>query len=238
MRVEIADLTRLVDLQELEIATEKLKIQMTDLASGKSLEDLRDQILALTAQMAAARSKVEELERDQRRALEDLRLVEERIKRDREKLSKTAVSRDALGIQHELETLSKRKSELEDAEIFILEQLEVSGQELTELQNSKVSLEQKFQTQKSQMQSDLEQMKSRLRSDLENAAALRSELPVELLAVFDKRRARGIAVGRLIRNTCGACNMGLTAAAAHEILAQPSDELVSCPECSAILVRS
>jgi predicted nucleic acid-binding Zn-ribbon protein len=238
MKAEISDLIRLLELQDLEIAVEKLKQQMTELASGKALENLRDQILAISAQLTTARSKVEELERDQRRALEDLRLVEERIKRDKEKLSKTAVSRDALGIQHELETLNKRKSELEDSEIFILEQLEGNGIELTELLTKKAELEQEFQSQKNQMQVDLENMKSRLKSDSEGVAALRNKLPDELIGLFDKKKSRGVAVGRMVRNTCGACNMGLTASAAHEILAQPSDELVTCPECAAILVRS
>ena len=236
--VQTQELESLLLLQEQELELDKLRIAMTELASGKALEDLRDEILRVAAEITALRSEVEELERDQRRALEDLKLVQDRISRDKDRLTKTAVSRDALGIQHELETLNKRKSELEDAELEILANLEDKNKGLSKLLESKQLLETNFQNQKSQMQQQLENQKRDFRELQEHISKAKQSLPEGLVDLYLAKRKRGVAVGRMLRNTCGACNMGLTASAAHEILSKPSDELVTCPECGAVLVRN
>ncbi|NCV37624.1 MAG: hypothetical protein EBW70_06385, partial [Actinobacteria bacterium] len=55
---------------------------------------------------------------------------------------------------------------------------------------------------------------------------------------FDKKIQRGAAVGRLTGSSCSACNMNLNSTAMAEISRVPADELATCSECSAILVRA
>lgn len=236
--VQVKDLEELLTLQEKELEIEKLRAMMNELASGKALESLRDEILSASAELGALRSTVEELERDQRRALEDLKLVEDRINRDKDRLTKTAVSRDAIGIQHELETLNKRKLELEDAQLEILSALEQRNLELANLVSAKQNLEANFQSKKIDMQGELDLLKEQFRNLQNEISATGNSLSTELMNLYNAKKKRGVAVGRMLRNTCGACNMGLTASAAHDILSKPTDELVTCPECSAILVRN
>lgn len=238
MIVESKDLEILLEVQESELELEKLRLAMTELASGKALEQLRDEILSTSARITSLRSEVEELERDQRRAREDSKLVQDRIARDKDRLSKTAVSRDALGIQHELDSLAKRKLELEEAELEILSQLEGKNSDLAASVGAKSEFESQFQELKQSMQQELESQKTRFRDIQASITASKNALPSELVSAYEQKRKRGLAIGRMLRNTCGACNMGLTASATHEILARPSDEMVNCPECSAILVRN
>lgn len=238
MKVSKKMLESLLELQSLEIDTEKLKVRLQELASGKSLEQLRDQILSLNQQISQQRIELEELEREQSRVLGDLKLVEDRIAKDRERLQKTAIARDAIGMQHELETLSKRKAELEESELIVLERLESANISMTQNTEQKSQFEKDFQSQKEQLTSLLHSEKVRYDQQLRAIAESAEALPEELVAIYMAKRKRGLAIGRLLRNTCGACNMGLTAAAASELLAKADDELISCPECSAILVRN
>ena len=238
MRVEQGTLEQLIQFQELEMETAKLKQLITEMATGKSLETLRDEILQLSQTVSQERINLEELEREQSRILGDLKLVEDRIARDKDRLNKTAVSRDAIGIQHELETLGKRKSELEDMEIAVLEKLEASKKIVEANTSLKAELEQKFIDSKEQLRERLTAEKATYDSKLASAKAISDGLDPELMGLYEKKRARGVAVGRLLRNTCGACNMGLTAAATHDLLCRPADELITCPECGAILVRN
>lgn len=238
MRTDQKELQQLIEFQELEIEIAKLKQHITELATGKSLEALRDEILQLSQAVSQERINYEELEREQSRILGDLKLVEDRIARDKDRLNKTAISRDAIGIQHELETLSKRKSELEDMEIAVLEKLEESKKLLEANSAQKLEREQNFNQSKDELKHELVNQKSIYDSKLAASKAIREGLGIELVELYEKKKVRGLAVGRLIRNTCGACNMSLTASAAHDLLSRPNDELITCPECSAILVRN
>jgi uncharacterized protein len=58
-----------------------------------------------------------------------------------------------------------------------------------------------------------------------------------LLEIYEKKSLRGVAVGRLLNRECGACRMTIGATALAEIASTPRDELATCPDCQAILVR-
>ncbi len=59
----------------------------------------------------------------------------------------------------------------------------------------------------------------------------------ELLELYEKKASRGVAVGRLLNRECGACRMTIGATALAEISAMPQDDIATCPDCQAILVR-
>jgi predicted nucleic acid-binding Zn-ribbon protein len=199
------------------------------LATGADLEAARSAQLSNSAEISQARSEHEALVRELERLEADLGLVNKRIATDKDRLTKTAVARDALGIQHELETLAKRASDLEDVEL-----------ELLERKNESVfgeKLEQELQLTKARVQLELADLKTQFQENQKAAGELRVKLPEVLLARFDAKLARGLAVGRLQKNTCTACNMSITATALADLHQVPSDELASCPECQAILIR-
>ena len=56
----------------------------------------------------------------------DVALVDARAARDTERLAATSNVKEAQGLEHELVSLAKRKSDLEDAELVIMERLETA----------------------------------------------------------------------------------------------------------------
>ena len=193
--------------------------------------------MANSAEISQARLDHEALVRELQRLEADLALVNKRISTDRERLNKTAVARDALGIQHELETLAKRAADLEVVEIELLEQKSESDMRLHELEAQGEKLEQELQLTKARVQLELTDLKTQFQSNQKTSADLRGKISAELLSRFDAKLARGLAVGRLQKNTCTACNMSITATALADLHQVPADELASCPECQAILLR-
>ena len=79
--------------------------------------------------------------------------------------------------------------------------------------------------------------KAEAKGAFEAAAALRKQISQDVLERFEARLLRGVAIGRLQKNTCTACNMSITATALADLHHVPADELASCPECQAILIR-
>ena len=64
-------------------------------------------------------------------------------------------------------------------------------------------------------------------------------LPADLLAEYDRRRARGGTGAALLRERrCGACRLELDRTALAALRAAPADEVVHCEECGTVLVRT
>lgn len=237
MKLVNGDLENLFALQELIFENRKLEQEAKLLASGADLESARSAQLSNSAEISATRAQNETLVRELERLEADLALVNKRVATDKDRLTKTAVTRDVLGIQHELETLAKRANDLEDAEIELLEQKSESDMRMHELEVRGEKLEEDFKITKARVQMDLAELKTKHQANFEAAAALRKQVSQEVLERFEARLLRGIAIGRLQKNTCTACNMTITATALADLHNVPTDELASCPVCQAILIR-
>ncbi|MEL0317364.1 MAG: C4-type zinc ribbon domain-containing protein, partial [Aquiluna sp.] len=179
----------------------------------------------------------EELERDLKRLENDVELVENRLKKDNQRLNESSSSKDIAGIQVEIESLKSRLSKLEDDELELMDQVEISKAELTRLQAEHQSAEAELEVAKSDLQQKLAGLKQDSDRLIYEIQSLKTQVAGELLELFEARLAKGIAVGRLTGSNCSACNMSLNSTAMSEISAVAEDELCSCPECGAILVR-
>ena len=214
-----------------------LSKQRNELALGRELETQREQILATAQEVTAQRSKAEEIEREIARLATDLKLVEDRIAKDNKRLSESSNTKDIAGIQHELETLLKRKDVLETAEIELLEQLEIEQSALAQLAEHKSKLEALFETDSNFAKERLKLVDAELLDTQNSIGKLRASANPELLAIFDQRLERGVPIGVLRGSSCGACNMSLNSQDIASISKLGTEDLARCPECGAILVR-
>ena len=211
--------------------------QLKVLASGEELEAQRSEILRTSQETTLQRGKCEELEREIARISTDLKLVDDRIAKDNGRLKTSTNPKDISGIQHELETLAKRKDELETAELELMEQLDVENQALAQLVEHRRRLEELFETDKSFNVERQKLVQAEILELQNQIAKLRATISADLLAVFDQKSQRGVPIGALRGSSCGACNMSLNSQDVAALSRIPLDELARCPECSAILVR-
>jgi predicted nucleic acid-binding Zn-ribbon protein len=69
--------------------------------------------------------------------------------------------------------------------------------------------------------------------------AVVADLPADLLAEYDRRRARGGTGAALLRERrCGACRLELDRTALAALRSAPADEVAHCEECGTVLVRT
>lgn len=237
MKVSAHSLQILAEIQDLVLANRRLEHDAKALASGGELERARESLLNNSQELSAKRSALEEIQRDISRLEQDLALVEKRAATDRERLQKTAVSRDVAGLQHELETLDKRRNELEEVELNLLERRDELSNQLSELEALNEELEASLARTKLDVQGRLAELKNVHAEQTNQLKSQRNLVPEDLLQLFDQKLARGVAIGKLQKNSCGACNMSITATSLAALHAVPSDELATCPDCTAILIR-
>lgn len=232
-----AQLTKLLEYQGLVLEIRKLEQQAQQLKITAENDALREQLLQKSTELTSNLAASEALAREKRRIQEEQQLVSKRLEQDQNRLKTTAVPRDAISLQHEIETLEKRGRVLGEELTGV--ELEIAAQNEThhQIERERESLERDLELQREALKLELEELRNQHAVDKNRASALRSELDQALLVEFDKKSERGVAVGLLLRNTCGACNMSLTSTAINTLLATPKDQILHCPECSAILVR-
>jgi predicted nucleic acid-binding Zn-ribbon protein len=229
-----ADLLSLANLDQ-EISRSRAAIK--NLSSGAQFASLRETQRELAAKLINARNALDTVELELKRSETDLELVEQRIAKDVARLNSTNNAKDAQGTQSELESLKKRKSDLEDIELAILEQKEESAAAFATVAADKASVDEELSAGEAKNEAEIMKLRSGLDLLTNDRAQQASRIPADLIEVYDKKATRGVPVARLSGRECGACRISLGATAFNEVESLPRDEIATCPECQAILIR-
>jgi predicted nucleic acid-binding Zn-ribbon protein len=238
LKANLQDQKSLLELAQLDIDLVRNSSEKAKLLASTEIEAASSLALSLSDQLIDARNLVGDLELELKRSENDLELVETRISKDRDRLQTTSSAKDAQGIEHELTSLAKRKSELEDLELAVMEQLEKVRAELESATKSKQSAEKDLSSLRQALATNITELDSERALLIGNREKLIATLDPELAVVYQRKAERGSSVGRLVGRECGACRLSITATNLDEILALASDQVAECPNCQAFLVRS
>ncbi|MGA8255460.1 MAG: C4-type zinc ribbon domain-containing protein [Nocardioides sp.] len=209
--------------------------------------------LAEIAALEATRQEVDDQRRDQQIVVDDLiaaqtkaeadvELVKVRRTRDRDRIEQGLITspKDLEHLQHELASLDRRISVLEDEELEVMEQLEEAQGVLAELLQKMSAHEERL----AELTASRDQKWAALDADLDAAAAERvpasAGLPADLLALYDRLRESkgGVGAAELRARQCGGCRLTIDNAELESIAAAADDLVVRCEECQRILVRT
>jgi predicted nucleic acid-binding Zn-ribbon protein len=181
-----------------------------------------------------------DLDRDIARLERDVDGVRARVDRDQGLLAGGGVgAKQAVDLQHELDTLARRQGNLEDELLEIMEQREATE---ANLQNAKVELAAAEQSladvaaRRGTVLADLDAAEAGRRRDRESTAA---DIPAELLALYDKLREKNGTGAALVRaRRCGACRLELDRSEISSIKSAAANEVLRHEECGVIMVRT
>lgn len=238
MKANLQEQSTLLAISELDLEISKVAGERKKLTDSTEISEASALALSLSDQLIDARNIVGDLEMELNRAENDLELVETRIAKDVDRLATTSSPKDAQGIEHELETLARRKSELEDAELAIMEALEQAKVDLEEVAGAKAQADSALIERRAQSASKNSELEAKALELSNRRAQTASSLSAELLTAFEQKSRRGSGVGKLIGRECGSCRLSITATNFDEISSLPEDQLPECPNCQAFLVRS
>lgn len=227
----------LLSLSTLDLEITRTRVALSALTNGETFSAIRSAQREAASALIDSRNQLDSVELELKRAEADLSLVEQRIDKDNLRLNQTSSSKDAQGIQAELETLKKRKSELEDLELAVLERKEQAEVAYKTILSDKQAIDDELASKEAANETEVLKLRSGLELITQQRAQQAARIDAELLALYEKKATRGVAVGRLLNRECGACRMTIGATALAEISALAEDELATCPDCQAILVR-
>lgn len=231
---------RLLDLAGVDTELNRLAHRRRSLPEHAELTAAEAAVRAAKDAVVEAETNAGDLDRDIRRIERDVDAVRARTQRDEKLLSGSGIgARQAGEIQHELETLARRRTVLEDEQLEVMEQREAVG---SHLDHARVTLEAAegelaaVVERRDTALADIDAGEAGRRRDRE---AVLAELPADLVALYEKRREQtGTGAALLVSRRCQACRLELDRTAIAELRAAAADAVVRCEECGAILVRT
>lgn len=239
-----ADLTRqwrLLDLQKLDTRLDQLGHRERTLPVQTQLDEAIARAGTLAEEVVLARTALQDNARAVSKADADVQLVRDRAERDRRRLeSGTGTAKELQNLQHELETLARRQSELEDVELEVMERAESLQSDLT----AKEAAQQEAQQRVEELQSAKDKALAEIVAERETVERDRANVApgvgADLLALYDKLRDQmgGVAAAALQQKRCSGCGLELGQADLARIRAAAEDEVVRCEECRRILIRT
>lgn len=192
----------------------------------------------LSAELTTLLGRRDDITAELARVESDVAVVEARAARDAERLASSANAKEAQGLEHELASLAKRKSDLEDAELELMEQLDAAQTAVSEKEETIAAVNEEGARLSAAAKDAVAAAAARGEAATRDRAAVAARVPADLLAMYERLAARGVGAGLLHRKTCEACRMVLSGTDLQTIRQASDDDVVTCPECGAILVRT
>jgi predicted nucleic acid-binding Zn-ribbon protein len=237
MKLDRAGQSALLKLSRVDLEIEQIKAEISKAVNSSELSSASAQLAESSNEVISARTVFENLKMEARKADDNLHLVEERIARDLERLNNTSSPKDAQAMQSEVESLTRRKDDLEGIELEILDRLEKAEEGLNKVSTEREEFSNAVSSLQESIQAQVDALKLRGRKLNADRETLGSKVPKDVLGQYLLLAARQIAVGQIENRSCSACRMGLTASTIDSLAGLSEDEIGTCPECLALIVR-
>lgn len=236
----MSDLSLLLTLQDHDTTLDQLRHRRDNLPERAELTAIAREVEQLDARTEATAEQRDELARLQQRLEDEIDALEAKSTSvDRTLYSGTVNNpRELTALQEELAALGRRRSQLEDRVLELMEEREPLDTALDQAATRRIELV----TRHEQVGTALVEAEAALDAALAEAAERRDEaaagIPAPLLAEYERLRSRmgGVAVAPLQGRSCGGCHLALSAVEIDRLRHLPPGTVVHCEECGRILV--
>ena len=232
---------RLLDMQARDSALARLQHRRRTLPELAVIADADTRLAALRDDVVRAETEVGDLDRELRRLENDVDQVRRRAERDQQRMLSGAVPAKELESQQpEVDTLTRRQSDLEDTELEVMEQREEADSRAAAVRAEVERVTASRSDAEQARDKAIAEIDAETATDTEARAGLATGLPPDLLALYEKVRAAsgGVGAAMLRQRRCEGCRLELMGAELRAAQAAPPDEVMRCENCRRILVRT
>ena len=240
MKASVTDQNNLIELQRIDSAISQANHRLKTLPEHQQLVAIQAKLVAGAAELETAEAELADVAIDLRRSEVEVEQVADRMTKDEARLSGGQASPKELEqLQHELGTLAKRKSELEDGELEIMIRHDGAKQKVETLKSDEDGLK--------KLELELNIRLENAKTEIDREIALKNsertllvpKIDTALIELYEKVKASGSGIGAalLIGNTCDGCRLAINAVEMERIKSLDSEEVLRCEECRRILVR-
>jgi predicted nucleic acid-binding Zn-ribbon protein len=233
---------RLLDLQEVDTALDRLDHRKRTLPELAEIQHAEERLGEFSDAIVAAQTEISDIDREQKKAEQDVDQVRARADRDQKRLDSGQVSsaRDLENLQSEIASLQRRQSDLEEIVLEVMERREEAETRLRDVEADRETSEKTLVELSARRDAAYRELDGQAELHKAARAGIVSDIPGDLLKLYDKLREqhRGVAATALLRGQCQGCHLQLNTVELNEIRAAAKDDVVRCDECRRILVRT
>jgi len=231
----------LLDLQALDTRLDQIAHRRATLPELAELRDLDVATSASNDDQVRARTALGDVQREITKADTDVQLVRERSIRDQARMDAgVGTAKDMQALAHEVESLARRQSALEDVELEVMERAEDLAADVSRLEAAGAQLSARVE----ELSAARDKIFAELDAEVEQIGHSRADVVAgvgdELVALYEKIRASsgGIGAAVLRQRRCEGCNLELNQVDLNRFTAAAQDEVLRCEECRRILIRT
>lgn len=238
MNASPEDLRLLVDVAELDARIRQAEQTRSHPPQAARVAELLAARQSLAQELTVRLGARDDLRAEIARIESDVAVVDARSARDASRLATSSNVKEAQGLESELQSLARRKSDLEDAELEVMERLEQADVAVAEQEALIAQTNDEGALLSAEAKRVVAEATAVIDAAQRDRSALVSRLPDDLVALYDRLAARSAGAAPLVRRTCGGCHMVLSGTDLQTLRSTPEDTVATCPECGCILVRT
>lgn len=233
---ELTSLADLLDLQAVDLEIDRLLHERESLPELESYKETHGQLSAATERLEAAQGELRDINLAIDKTNGELEIAEAKMSREQMRLYAGGLSaRDADYMRREVEMLNRKKGEMEEEVLGLMErgdaqeaEVEAATAEVSQLTSAKTELE-------AAITEAWKGIDARLASKEQRKGNIMPLIDNDLVTLYEElRKAKGgVAAGRLADGVCGGCHLRITEA--EELEVRRSDP-PRCIHCRRILV--
>ena len=231
----------MLDLQALDTRLDQIAHRKATLPELAQLKVLDAEISASNDDRVRARTALDDVQREIAKADTDVQLVRERSVRNQSRMDAgQETAKDLQALQHEVDSLARRQSALEDVELEVMERAEGLAAGVSRLESVCAELTARADELKAVSDKALAELDAEVEQIGRSRADVVAGVGDDLVALYEKIRASsgGIGAAVLRQRRCEGCNLELNQVDMNRFTAAAEDEVLRCEECRRILVRT
>ena len=208
------DLRRLLELQALDLAIDRLRARLAELETQEEVRQARARVAETEARLGELQLSIDAVAREQRRLESDVDSVEQKIEAERKRQFDGSVAnpKELQSIEHEVQSLRGRKSRMEDGVIEKMEEREQLEARLPGLQAEAGDARERLAEIERTSAKELVEVERDLADRSAKRAVLGGGFDPDLLELYDelRRQKKGVAAVKLEDGVCGGCHQKLS----------------------------
>ncbi len=239
MKASPTDQNELLRLQSVDTRIAQLEHTARNLPQTAELAALQPEVEALRTRWIARTGDVEDSRAELKRVESDVEIVEARMARDTGRLQHTSSVKDVQALEQELAALKKRRDDLEEIELTVMQRVEDQEAALAAVESERAALGARVEQLEAARADELATLDAHRAGMQKDRATIAASLPPDLVELYEKQRARyGIGAALLVRGVSMGSNVKLTESDLSVIRRAAPDDVVLCPDSGAILIRN
>jgi predicted nucleic acid-binding Zn-ribbon protein len=232
------DMARLLALQELDTAIDRLTARKEVLESGGELAASRNEADAAERALGELRLQLDVVGRDGSKLEHEIDSLSQKAAAEDKRLydGSVANAKELESIQHEIENLKRRRSDREDEMLGLMEVREELERRAAEAQATSDALRERVETVGGAALEELRSIEAELEAKVADRLTVVGEIEPDLLELYEdlRKQKKGIGVARLVDGVCQGCHEQLSAMELDKL--KRVEGVRRCEHCRRILV--